>query len=233
MASSVPTYTASGSKATTPAKLNAKVFGVTPENHQLVKQAYDTYLANGRLNLAVTKTRGLISGGGRKPWKQKGTGRARFGSSRNPIWRGGGIVFGPTGEENYSKKLPVGSKRLALRQALSLAADRNKLIVVEKIAAKNAKTSEVANLLLKVGAKRTTLVAVTEKTPELIRATANLGKVKLVSATYMNVYDIVNADTIVLSTDALKAVEVWLSAPLASKEGSPVKAPQKFSEAKK
>src|SRR5664279_3794326 len=124
----VPTYTASGTKATTAAKLNADVFGVKPENHQLVKQAYDTYLANGRLNLAVTKTRGLISGGGRKPWKQKGTGRARFGSSRNPIWRGGGIVFGPTGEENYSKKLPVSSKRLALRQALSLAAERNKLI---------------------------------------------------------------------------------------------------------
>lgn len=216
---SIPTYTATGTKAATPAKLNAKVFGVTPENHQLVKQAYDTYLANGRLNLAVTKTRGLISGGGRKPWKQKGTGRARFGSSRNPIWRGGGIVFGPTGEENYSKKLPVGSKRLALRQALSLAADRNKLIVVEKIASKNAKTSEVATLLAKVGAKRTTLLAVTEKTPELIRATANLRSVTLVSATYMNVYDIVNADTIVLSTDALKAVETWLSAPLASKGG--------------
>lgn len=215
----VPTYTASGSKAATTAKLNKDVFGLEVANHQLVKQAYDTYLANGRLNLAVTKTRGLISGGGKKPWKQKGTGRARFGSSRNPIWRGGGIVFGPTGEENYSKKLPVGSKRLALRQALSLAADSNKLIIVEELTAKNAKTSEIASILTKVGARRNILIAVTEKTPELIRASANMSKVTLVSATYLNVYDIVNADTIVLTNGALKAVEAWLSAPLASKEG--------------
>src|ERR1700757_3195096 len=93
----VPTYTGSGTKATTPAKLDAKVFGVEVKNHQLVRQAYDTYLSNGRDNLAVTKTRGLVSGGGKKPWKQKGTGRARFGSSRNPIWRGGGLCFVPNG----------------------------------------------------------------------------------------------------------------------------------------
>lgn len=216
----VPTYTASGTKATTAAKLNTAVFGVEVENHQLVKQAYDTYLANGRVNLAITKTRGLVSGGGKKPWKQKGTGRARFGSSRVPIWRGGGVVFGPTGEENYSKKLPVGSKRLALRQALSLAANAGKLIIVEKFAAKNGKTSEVASLLTKIGAKRGILLAVSEKTPELIQATANLQEVKLVSATYLNVHDIVNADTIVLTNDALKAIEAWLVAPLASKEGT-------------
>ena len=80
------------------------VFSIMPENHELLKLAYTAYLANGRENLAVTKTRGLVSGGGKKPCKQKGTGRARAGSSRNPIWRGGGIVFGPTGEENYTKK---------------------------------------------------------------------------------------------------------------------------------
>ena len=98
---SVPTFTKSGAKATTPAKLDKGVFAVMPENHELLKLAYSAYLANGRDNLAVTKTRGLVSGGGKKPWKQKGTGRARFGSSRNPIWRGGGIAFGQTGEENY------------------------------------------------------------------------------------------------------------------------------------
>jgi large subunit ribosomal protein L4 len=97
------------------------VFGVEIKNHELLKSAYVAYLANGRGNLAVTKTRGLVSGGGRKPWRQKGTGRARFGSSRNPIWRGGGIAFGPTGEENYSHKLPVAQKRQAIRQALSIA----------------------------------------------------------------------------------------------------------------
>src|SRR6267378_3250149 len=103
----IPTYTKSGNKATTAAKLDKDVFGVVPTNHELLKQAYVAYLANIRENLAVTKTRGLVSGGGKKPWKQKGTGRARFGSTRNPIWRGGGIVFGPTGNENYSKSLNI------------------------------------------------------------------------------------------------------------------------------
>ena len=206
----VPTFTATGTKATTPAKLDASVFGVEVTNHQLVRQAYDTYLANGRENLAVVKTRGLVSGGGKKPWKQKGTGRARFGSSRNPIWRGGGIVFGPTGLENYTKKLPVATKRLAIRQALSLAAADNKIIVVEKLASKDGKTSDMVKLLAKLGAKRNVLIAVTEKTPELMRATANLSEVKLVSATYINVFDAMNADAIVLTADAVKAVEAWL-----------------------
>ena len=116
-----PTYSVAGTKATTAAKLSKEVFGVEVKNHQLLRQAYEAYLANGRENLAVVKTRGLVRGGGKKPWKQKGTGRARFGSSRNPIWRGGGIVFGPTGEENYTKKISTTSKRVALRQALSLS----------------------------------------------------------------------------------------------------------------
>jgi len=206
----VPTFTASGSKATTTAKLDTKVFGVEVTNHQLVKQAYDTYLANGRENLAVVKTRGLVSGGGRKPWKQKGTGRARFGSSRNPIWRGGGIVFGPTGEENYSKKLPVASKRLAIRQALSLANAANKIVVLEKLASKEGKTAEIVKLLTKLGVNRTALIVVTDKTPELVRATANLQDVKLVSANYVNVYDTMNADRIVFTADALKATQEWL-----------------------
>jgi len=206
----VPTYTASGSKAVTPAKLDAKVFGVEVTNHQLVRQAYDTYLANGRENLAVVKTRGLVSGGGRKPWKQKGTGKARFGSSRNPIWRGGGIVFGPTGEENYSKKLPTATKRLAIRQALSLANQAGKIAVVEKLASKEGKTAELVKLLAKLDARRNVLLVVTEKTPELIRASSNLSEVKLVSATYVNVFDAMNADRIILTADAQKAIEAWL-----------------------
>src|ERR1700752_2599830 len=100
-----PTYTKAGAKATAAVKLDAAVFGVMPENFNLLKLAYTAYLANGRVTLAKTKTRGLVSGGGKKPWKQKGTGRARFGSSRNPIWRGGGIVFCPHGEENYCQKM--------------------------------------------------------------------------------------------------------------------------------
>ena len=118
---SVATFTKAGAKATTAAKLDTNIFGITVENHDLIKQAYVAYLANGRENLAVTKTRGLVRGGGKKPWKQKGTGRARFGSSRVPIWRGGGITFGPTGLENYSHKIHVKAKRQAIRQALSMA----------------------------------------------------------------------------------------------------------------
>lgn len=206
----VPTFTASGAKATTPAKLDAHVFGVEVTNHQLIRQAYDTYLANGRDNLAITKTRGLVSGGGRKPWKQKGTGRARFGSSRNPIWRGGGIVFGPTGEENYTKKLPVATKRLAIRQALSLASGADKIVILEKLVSREGKTSEIVKLLAKLNLNRSSLVVVTDKTPELVRATANLQDVKLVAAKYINVFDVMNADHIVLTSDALKVVQEWL-----------------------
>jgi len=106
--------------------------------------------------------------------------------------------------------LPVATKRLAIRQALSLAAADNKIIVVEKLASKDGKTSDMVKLLAKLGAKRNVLIAVTEKTPELMRATANLSEVKLVSATYINVFDAMNADAIVLTADAVKAVEAWL-----------------------
>ena len=206
----VSTYTGAGVKATTPAKLSKEIFAVEVKNHQLLKQAYEAYLANGRDNLAVTKTRGLVSGGGRKPWKQKGTGRARFGSSRNPIWRGGGIVFGPTGEENYTKKISTTSKRVALRQALSLANAGGKLIVLEKLVSREGKTAEMAKLLTKVGVTRSSLVVVDSKNAELVNATANLQNVMLVSAKYLNVFDIMNADHIVMTSDALKVVEEWL-----------------------
>ncbi len=212
---SIATYTKTGSKATTAVTLDASVFGVAPKNHQLLKEAYHAYLANGRENLAVTKTRGLVRGGGRKPWKQKGTGRARFGSSRNPIWRGGGIAFGPTGLENYTKQINVKAKRLAIRQALSLAAEANHVVVMEDIALKLGKTAELVALLNKVGATRNILIVVDSKTPELIRASHNLGDVKLVSATYVNTFDALNADTIVISQKALAIVSEWLGQEIA------------------
>src|SRR5665213_2395344 len=115
----VASYTKTGNKSTTAIKLDKSVFDIEPKNHELLKANYVAYLANGRENLAVTKTRGLVRGGGKKPWRQKGTGRARFGSSRNPIWRGGGAAFGPTGNENYTRKLSLSAKRQAIRQALS------------------------------------------------------------------------------------------------------------------
>lgn len=207
----VPTFTKSGAKATTATKLDAGVFGVMPENHDLLKLAYVAYLANGRENLAVTKTRGLVSGGGKKPWKQKGTGRARFGSSRNPIWRGGGIAFGPTGEENYTHKLHVAAKRKAIRQALSLAAGEGSIRVIESFDNKDAKVSATAKLLEKIDAKGSVLLVVANKDEAVVRATRNLGNVTVVAATYLNVYDVLNSDAIVIENDALAAVNEWLS----------------------
>ena len=161
---STPTFTKSGTKATTPTKLDKAVFGVEVTNHQLLKDVYHSYLDNGRENLAVTKTRGLVRGGGKKPWKQKGTGRARFGSSRVPIWRGGGITFGPTGNENYVKKVNIKAKRTAIRQALSLASQSDKLIVIESFDAKDGKVKPAVALLTKIGAKGRTLLIVEDKT---------------------------------------------------------------------
>lgn len=206
----VQTYTKSGTKATTAAKLDKTVFAVLPKNHELLKQAYVAYLANGRTNNAVTKTRGLVSGGGRKPWKQKGTGRARFGSSRNPIWRGGGIAFGPTGQENYTHKMPTTAKRLAIRQALSLAADAGKLIVIEDFTVKNGKTSEATALLSKINAVKNTLIVVDNKTDDIVRSTNNLGNVKVVQAKYLNVFDVLNSDSIVATNAALDVISAWL-----------------------
>lgn len=203
------TYTKTGTKATTAAKLDKAVFGVEVTSHQLLKDAYVAYMANGRDNLSVVKTRGLVSGGGKKPWKQKGTGRARFGSSRNPIWRGGGIVFGPTGEENYSKNMNVKAKRLALRQALSLKADTVK--VIETFTPKDGKSSAAAGLLGKIEATGNTLLVINTVDEAVTRATRNLQKVTVVTAAYLNVFDVLNADTIVFEDAALKSATERLS----------------------
>jgi large subunit ribosomal protein L4 len=205
-----PTYTKSGTKATSAVKLATDVFACMPENHELLKLAYTAYLANGRDNLAKTKTRGLVSGGGRKPWKQKGTGRARFGSTRNPIWRGGGIAFGPTGEENYSKKMHVTAKRQAIRQALSLAASEGRIKVVESFVNKDGKVSDTVKFLAKIEAKGSVLLVLDNKDETAERATRNLAGVKAVSATYLNVYDLFNADTVVITEKSLELVNEWL-----------------------
>ncbi|MGB2787054.1 MAG: 50S ribosomal protein L4 [Candidatus Saccharimonadaceae bacterium] len=197
--------------STTPAKATAlpkSVFGVEVPNHELVKLAYDSYLAESRLASATTKTRGEVSGGGKKPWKQKGTGRARFGSSRNPIWRHGGVVFGPLGNENYKLKVSKTSKRVALRQALTLA-NQSKKIVVSAVQP-TGKTADMAKFIADLKLDRKVLLVVEEKTPALLRSTNNLQNVLLVSAKYLNVYHILNADHILLTPESVKIVEAWL-----------------------
>ena len=205
------TFTASGTKATTAASLPKSVFAVEVNNHQLLKDAYLAHLANGRANLAKTLKRGEVSGGGIKPWRQKGTGRARFGSSRNPIWRKGGIVFGPSGEENYSRKLNVTAKRRALAQALSLANSNKNLVVIEDFVVKDGKTKSAAALLAKIGTPSRTLIVVTAKTPELVRATANLQEVLVSTVSGLNVYDVLNASNVVITKDAIAAIESRLN----------------------
>jgi large subunit ribosomal protein L4 len=205
----VATYTKSGAKASTPAKLDKAVFGVDVKDHQLLKDAYLAYLANGRTNNAVAKKRGEVSGGGRKPWRQKGTGNARFGSSRNPIWRGGGVAFGPTGNENYSRKLNTSAKRQALRQALSLANKENRLAVIDSFTT-DGKTKSAQALLAKINAAGSMLLVVANHEEKFIRSTRNIGNLKTVQATYLNVYDITNANLIVFESAALEAVGKWL-----------------------
>lgn len=200
-------------ESTKPAKaaLPKSVFEVDVPNHELLKLAYDAFLANSRQASATTKTRGEVRGGGKKPWRQKGTGRARFGSTRNPIWRHGGIVFGPRGNENYTKKLSKTSKHVALRQALTLA-NQDKKILVSDIKT-TGKTAEVAKFLAsqKCSEKDRVLLVVDDKTPELMRATNNLENALLVRAQYLSVYYILNADKIVMTPAAVKAVEAWLA----------------------
>ena len=196
---------------TTAAKtaLPKEVFNVEVTNHELLKLAYDSFLANGRQASATTLQRGEVRGGGKKPWKQKGTGRARFGSTRNPIWRGGGVVFGPRGNENYTKKLSKTSKRVAIRQALTLANEAGKVVV--KDVKTTGKTAEIIKFLADNKLDRKVLIVVDEKTPEIIRATNNIQQVLLVRATYLNVYHILNADHIVLSTKSVAVITEWLT----------------------
>ena len=192
-------------------ELNKEIFDLKVENHELLKVAYDAYLANSRSSHAKTMTRAEVSGGGKKPWKQKGTGRARFGSTRNPIWRHGGVAFGRTGNENFTKKLSKTSKHVAICQALSLKNAEKAVLILDKEVKLTGKTKDAVKVLndLKIADKNVLAVAA-EKTPEVLRSTNNIANLKLVRATYLNVFDILNADVIVFSEAGLKATEEWL-----------------------
>ena len=203
-------FTKTGGKSTASVTLPKTVFDQKPESHELLKQAYVSYLANGRKNLAVTKERGEVRGGGRKPHQQKGTGRARAGSIRSPIWRGGGITFGPTGEENYAKKLHKKAKRKAVAQALSVALDQGQVSIIDSIDIKNGKTAEFTSLQKKLGLQGKLLVVVDVPSEKLIRATQNIRDVLVVRAKYLNVFDILNTDQILLEKTTLDVLSDWL-----------------------
>ena len=193
------------------ATLDKDVFGLSVENHELIKLAYDAYLANSRSSHAKTLKRGEVRGGGKKPWKQKGTGRARFGSTRNPIWRHGGVAFGRTGEENFTKKISRSAKLQAVCQALSLKNKDKAVFVLEPTVKLDGKTKTAAKVLKDMKLEdKLVLAVVSEKTPEILRSTNNLSNVKLVRATYLNVFDIMNADAIVFGDAGYKATVKWL-----------------------
>jgi len=202
-------YSKTGAKREADVKLDQQIFGLEA-NHQLVGQAYRTYLANGRLAGAKTLKRGEVAGGGKKPWRQKGTGRARVGSIRVPQWKGGGVVFGPTGNENHTLTLPVRMKRLAIRHALSLQAAAGHVAVIEAFASTDGKVKPTVELLGKMRLEGNVMLIVTEKSDLLERATRNIAGLELVSAKYLNVYTVMNADHIVFTADALDQVKSWL-----------------------
>jgi large subunit ribosomal protein L4 len=212
----VDTFTKSGAKASTPAKLDKSIFGLKVEDHGLLKEAYLSYLANGRANLAQTKKRGQVRGGGAKPWRQKGTGRARVGSSRNPLWTGGGVAFGPTGTENYTKRMTTRSKRLALRQALSIAANDGRIKVIDSLVIADGKVKSAQSLLNKLKSADKTLLVIEQREPMFDRATRNLPGCLTVTAKYLTVFDIMNADTIVITKKSLEIISDWLSVKGAS-----------------
>jgi large subunit ribosomal protein L4 len=181
-----------------------------PINTAVLHQAVKRQQANDRQGTAQTKTRGDVSGGGRKPWKQKGTGRARQGSTRAPQWRHGGVVFGPH-PHSYEEKMPRKQRRLALRVALSVKSQEGAVRVVEEIVLEAPKTSMVANLFDQLGAGARTLFVIPEHDLMLEKSTRNLAGVKTILATNLNPTDVLIADTLVFTRTALSQIEDWLS----------------------
>jgi len=162
----------------------------TEVNAGLLHQMLILQQSNARIGTAKTKTRGERKGGGRKPWRQKGTGRARVGSSRTPIWRKGGIIFGPTGQQNFEKMMPKKQRRKALFMALSQKANDNDIIVLEKYEVKEPKTKDFAALLAKLPLERKTLIVLSEKNPIIEKSARNLPEVKTLLVNYLNVQDL-------------------------------------------
>jgi large subunit ribosomal protein L4 len=205
---SVAVYDLSG-KETGQVELPDAVFNA-PVNEAVLHQAVLRQQANDRQGTHETKTRGEVSGGGKKPWKQKGTGRARQGSTRAPQWRHGGIVFGPH-SRSYEQKMPRKQRRLALRAALSVKSHEGAVRVVEELALDAPKTRVVADLFAQMNAGARTLFVIPEHDLTLEKSTRNLAGVKTILGTNLNPSDVLTADTVVFTRAALSQVEEWLS----------------------
>ena len=186
-------------------KLAGSVFAVEPHK-QAMFNAVQVEQANSRQATAKTKVRHEVSGGGKKPWRQKGTGRARAGSSRSPVWVGGGTVFGPVGNQNYTLSQNKKEHQLALRSALSLKTPKD-LVVVDEIKFAEKKTKNFVNMLNALKCEVKTLVVVTEIDENLFASVRNVAYAKVVTTDNVSVYDLLNAEKLVMSEAAVKSVE--------------------------
>mgnify|MGYP003325647264 CR=1 FL=1 len=186
-------------------ELNDDIFAVEVNEH-LVHMAVVQQLANNRQGTQKAKTRSEVSGGGRKPWRQKGTGHARQGSTRSPQWTGGGVVFAPV-PRDYSFKMNKKEKRAALKSALTDKLANEKLVVVDKLAFDEIKTKNFVNVMNNLNVNTKALVVLNDNDVNVIKSANNVPSVKTTLTNTVNVYDILNADKLVLTQDAVKTIE--------------------------
>ena len=179
-------------------------------NEAVVHQVIRAQLAAARRGTAKTKTRAEVSGGGKKPWRQKGTGRARIGSIRAPHWTGGGVVFGPT-PRDYSFSVPKKMRRLALRSILTDKARNGQLIILDDFGLTEPKTKEAANVLKNLNALNKTTVVVSKDQDDAVRSVRNLENVKVIYSSEINAYDLLDNEHLVMTRAALNSVEEGLS----------------------
>jgi len=189
--------------------LPEEIFG-QKVNPGLIHEALVSQLAAARQGTASTKTRGEVSGGGAKPWRQKGTGRARAGSNRSPLWRHGGIIFGPK-PRSYRIAFPKKKRENAMKQVLSERIRVNRLKIIDSLMLEERKTKKAKALLEKMGASVGTLVVAKGRDANLSRAFANLPKVKLIPVENLNIYDLLNYETIIIARDAIRDIVEVLS----------------------
>jgi large subunit ribosomal protein L4 len=189
--------------------LNEEIFGAKTRPH-LLHQAVVMQLANRRTGTASTKSKGFVSGGGKKPWRQKGTGRARAGSIRSPIWVGGGTIFGPQ-PRDYSYRMPKKARREALLSALSLKNRDGRIIVVDRFELEQPKTKLMVKALMELNVQ-SALIVIAESDERIERAARNLPKVKVLRVEGLNVYDLMRYEHLILTDGALKALEERLAA---------------------
>ncbi len=183
-----------------------------PVKEPLIKEFVLLTLANKRLGLASTKNRKIVSGGGIKPWKQKGTGRARAGSTRSPLWKGGGTIFGPTNEVNYKKDMPKKARKAAMKSALAHLLKEDKIVFVEDFELSSIKTKEMVNIFNNLGVKKGLLVLPTSNNdPKIIKSTRNLMNYKAVSVNLLNIIDLLKYEKIIITLKANEELERNLS----------------------